>query len=84
MSMYKNQCMINSMMEYSFEDSAGICELVEVLKIFLFSSYGFIQIGFVFLLLLFYFFVFVLWVKNNFCQNLMLLNFLLSEDVFSL
>ena len=38
MSMYKNQCMINSMMQHSFEEicqnlsvkNAGICQLTEV------------------------------------------------------
>ena len=32
--MYKNQCMINNMMQDSFEDNAGICQLTEVLKIY--------------------------------------------------
>ena len=32
MSMYKNQCMINSMMWNSFEVNAGICQLTDVLK----------------------------------------------------
>ena len=31
--MYKNQCMINSMMQDSFEDNAGISQLTDVLKI---------------------------------------------------
>ena len=34
MPMYKNQCMINSRMWNSFEDTAGICHLTDVLKIY--------------------------------------------------
>ena len=32
-SIYKNQCMINSMMSNSFEDNAVICQLTDVLEI---------------------------------------------------
>ena len=32
MSMYKNQCMINSMMWNSLEDNVGIFQLTDVLK----------------------------------------------------
>ena len=31
--MYKSPCIINSTMQRSFEDNAGICQLTEVLKI---------------------------------------------------
>ena len=33
MSLYKNQCIINNMMQHSFEDNAGIRQLTRVLKI---------------------------------------------------
>ena len=33
MSMYKNQCMNNSMMRNSLEDNPRICQLTDVLKI---------------------------------------------------
>ena len=44
--MYKSQCMINSMILYSFEDNAGISLLAHALLSLLFFNHGFIQIPF--------------------------------------
>ena len=58
MSMYKNQCMINSVMQISFEDNTGICQLTDVLKNMLTHAHTcFIQMHFSllqFFLFLFY------------------------------
>ena len=90
MSMYKNQCMINSMMQHSFEEicqnlsvkNAGICQLTEVqhmhFRRFCFS----VMVSSRYLSIFVNFFIFVLWVRKIIYQNLMLLIFLWQKPSF--
>ena len=87
MSMYKNQCIINSMMLHSFDNNAAICQLTEVLKIryhvrFCRSCFS-TMVSFGYVLVFWFFFVFVLRVTNIIYQNLMLLNFHCQKRSFS-
>ena len=87
MSMYRNQCMINSMMLNSFKYNAGIRQLTDVLKKCLhmhfcrscFFSHGFIQMcfgHFEFFLFLFY--------EKQILSKFNTIKVSLTEDIFSL